>query len=65
MLLSSGFSEWWWGFGPGALVAYECPEDIDAASGESDDCLGVGAALVAFLEVEVAVWSGSHHAGLS
>ena len=65
MLLSSGFSEWWWVRGPGALVAYECPEDIDAASGESDDGLGVGAALVAFLDVEVAVRSGSHHAGLS
>ena len=49
MILSSNFLWLWWGFGPGALVADECPEDIDAASGECDDGLGVGGAGVAFL----------------
>ena len=52
------------GVGVGSFVAEQGPEDVDAAAGQGDDGLGVGASVGAFLQVVVTVGSLAHHAGL-
>jgi len=62
MVLSSRRGKAWWRRCVAALVAEQGPEDVDAASGEGDHGLGVGASLTALLEV-VPVWAVTHRAG--
>ncbi len=64
MMLSSRYGGHGGLFGKRSVVAEQGPEDVDAAAGEGDDGLGVGAAVRALLEVVVAVGSGPHHGGL-
>jgi hypothetical protein len=64
MVLSSGRGKGWWVCGVGAFFVEQCPEDVDAAACQGDGRLSVGASVVAFLLVVVAVWAFAHHAGL-
>ena len=64
MLLSSRLSELGRRCGPGSVLAEQRPKDVDAAAGQGDDGLAVGAAVGSLLEVVVAVRAGAHHAGL-
>jgi hypothetical protein len=45
-------------FGEGSVVAQESPEHVDAAAGEGDNGLGVGAAVRALFEVVVPIGPG-------
>lgn len=52
------------GWHPGAVVAEQCPEDVDASEDQGDEGLDVFESLATFLEVEVAVGSLADDAGL-
>src|SRR3989440_1648556 len=64
MVLSSSFGGCWRGRRIGPVVAQKCPQDVDAASGERNDGLVVGARVLAFLEVVIPAGPLAHHAGL-
>jgi hypothetical protein len=55
VLSSGGGGVLWWLRGVGAVIADQGPQDVDAAPGEGDQGLLVGAAGVALLLVVVAV----------
>lgn len=55
--MSSCSSDGWWGWAEGAVVAQQCPQDIDQAPGQVEQGLGVDAMLCAFALVERSGWS--------